>query len=136
MFPTFILHFALGARPKDGRFQAHRRLLSVSLWSLLILLGSPKAFASWTLAWDASDPNEGIVSYYIYERVDDITYDLVGAMPASPDPSWEILCLPDGVHTFVVTAVNASGESTYSNEVSIEVGSDPKPPPRRRPPRQ
>ncbi len=102
-----------------------KQLLSLLLFVLSLSGGT--ACASWTIAWDANDPSENVVSYYIYEHVNG-SYELAGAIPANPTPTYVINWLMEGTHYFVVTAVSAYGESSYSNEIKIEA-SNPKPAP-------
>ena len=105
-----------------------KQFIASFLLSILFCTLATKASASWTLAWDANDPSDNVITYHLYEHVNG-EYNFVGSTPPPTGPTltYAIDVLTRGTHYFVVTAVNAHGESGYSNEISIKVNNS-KPP--------
>jgi hypothetical protein len=97
---------------------AQRNPLTIALVS-----SSSSSGSSWTFAW--SDPNpssSGVTNYNFYE-VTGAGNNLVASVPVSASPSYVLdgSNLAIGNHTYVVTAVNPTGESPPSNQCSITV---------------
>jgi hypothetical protein len=85
-----------------------------ALWTIPLLV-CPAAFAdSVTLAWDASSGASGYRLYYGTKSGPpySISVDVLNVT------TWTVTGLGPGTYYFAVTAYNASGESSYSNEVS------------------
>jgi hypothetical protein len=69
------------------------------------------------LEWDANDGDENVTDYRIYLRrgSDPYTYSLMGT---TSDTEVDVR-VSSGVHYFVVTAVNAAGESPFSSALEV-----------------
>jgi hypothetical protein len=69
------------------------------------------------LEWDANDGDENVTDYRIYLRrgSDPYTYSLMGT---TSDTEADVR-VASGVHYFVVTAVNAAGESPFSSALEV-----------------
>ena len=85
---------------------------------IALFLGAGWPVCAAVLSWNPNSPDEGIISYNIYERTG-VTYQLVGTIPA-PQTSFPLTNLTPTLHVFAVTAVNPIGESAISTEVVVD----------------
>lgn len=97
-----------------------------SLWLVLCLLGiiNPKCSfaADVTLAWDANTETN-LTGYKVYYGTTPGTYS--NSVPVGLQSSYTVSGLQPGTWYFAVTALNAAGESAYSNQVSRVVDTTP-----------
>jgi flagellar basal body-associated protein FliL len=84
---------------------------------LLALIASASLASAVTLTWSPNAASDQVTSYKAYEHVG-ATYNLVGTITTG---TTLVLTPPAGTHAYVVTAVNATGESPYSNEASTAI---------------
>ncbi len=76
-----------------------------------------------TLSWNPNPSSDAVTVYYVYEHVG-TAYNKLGSLPAPAGTAtltYDLGDLPTGPHAYVVSAVNAAGESAKSNEVSTTV---------------
>lgn len=96
-----------------------KRLLSLLLMATVMLCLRSNGVAL-TLFWDANHHEESVIAYRIYQRVRS-SYEFIGTATAGALPAYVLPPLPEGVYTFVVTAVSACGESIYSKQLTVKV---------------
>jgi hypothetical protein len=97
-----------------------KRILSVIG---LILTCALALGASVTLQWDLNAPGDGITAYKVYEVIG-TNYVLQATVPGTIDTATIAGVVP-GLHTYVATASNVWGESTWSNPASTPTGPTP-----------
>jgi len=74
------------------------------------------------LGWDANAPTESVTGYKVYWGNATGVYNSTPTLvPATDTPTHTLYGFAPGTYYFVVTAVNADGESGYSNEVTVTV---------------
>lgn len=100
-----------------------------SVYGIFILFVSISSAANYTFTWDPPHPNDNVVKYKIYYRMNSSTYNVDKFEPVPKpnsdqkfnpaDPNWKIT-LPDIAeeYCFTATAIDVDGfESDPSNEV-------------------
>ena len=100
-----------------------------SVFGIFILFVSIGSAANYTFTWDPPHPNDNVVKYKIYYRMNSSTYNVDKFEPVPKpnsdqkfnpaDPNWKIT-LPDIAeeYCFTATAIDVDGfESDPSNEV-------------------
>jgi len=101
-------------------FGKHRKkIVGLSLFSLLFFYYSSLYAAQVTLAWDPSDSD--VEGYNLYMRVEGNTYDYTSPAWSGDSTTCTIDQLDDGTYYFVARAYAASDESIDSNEVEYKV---------------
>ena len=99
----------------------------VSVYGLFIVLVGIGSAANYTFTWDASHPNDKVVEYKIYYRMNSSAYNvtyfetvlITNQKFDAANPAWKIT-LPDIAeeYCFTATAIDVDGfESDPSNEV-------------------
>lgn len=86
------------------------------------------------IAWDANNPVENVTTYRVYYGQQSGTYTGTVDVPSVPVDVNGIMTifhdlqLTGGRYYVAVTAVNADGESGYSNEITLNLPNKPQNP--------
>lgn len=101
---------------------------------LALLLSATLAFAGpgdVNVGWDANDPSENVTTYRVYYGTASGTYTGSFDVPSAPvdlngiQTMLYTLKLQGGKYFTAVTAINADGESGYSNEIQVNLPKKP-----------
>jgi hypothetical protein len=91
--------------------------------ALCLAVAATSLAATVNLTWDAKPSADTRVAVRIYERFGTAapyTYTQIGTV-SEPTNTFIVPAVTVGTHTYVVTGVNSSGESAYSNAVSAVI---------------
>lgn len=96
-----------------------RRFLLLILCLLLVGCHKKAGQAGLSIQWDASPAAEQVNQYNVY-RMKGNSSDLVGTVPVGTTTFDVNAYMQGNKTTFCVTAINSSGESLYSNTLTVQ----------------